>query len=93
MMSMLGVTLVAGVVIISGCGKADPAAEKTGIGERSGAAIDNATAKTADAARSVAAKTKDVTGKALEKTGEAMENAGEAMERTGEDMKTPTVNE
>lgn len=89
MISMLGVAAMAGFVVTAGCRKAEPPDGKAGLGERSGAAVDNAAAKTADAARSVATKTKEVTGKALVKTGEAMENAGEAMERTGEGMQAP----
>ncbi len=84
---IVGVALVAASVIAGGCSRSsEPAAATPGVGERSGAAIDKAADKTADAARAAAVKTKEVTGKALEKSGELMEKAGESMDETGEKM-------
>ncbi len=78
MVRVLGVAVVAGCVMVSGCQPTQPSG-KPGIGERSGAAVDNAAEKTAEATKAAAVKAKEVTGKALE-------NAGESMERTGENM-------
>ncbi len=83
---MVGVALVAASVIAGGCSRSSEPAGTPGVGERSGAAVDKAADKTADAAKAVAVKTKEVTGKAIEKTGELMEKAGESMDETGEKM-------
>jgi len=83
---MVGVALVAASVIAGGCSRSSEPAGTPGVGERSGAAVDKAAGKTADAARAVGEKTKEVTGKTLEKTGEVMESAGESMDDTGENM-------
>jgi uncharacterized lipoprotein YehR (DUF1307 family) len=96
MARMTGIMVVAVVVAVAmvGCGK-EP--ESPGVGERTGAALDKAAAKTVvvatnvaekttEVAKKTAAATKDAAGKAVEKTGEAMEKAGGAVEKTGENM-------
>ena len=83
---MVGVALVAASVIAGGCNRNSEPGDTPGVGERSGAAVEKAVDKTADAAKAVGEKTKEVTGKALEKTGEVMEKAGESMDATGKNM-------
>ncbi len=78
--------LVVANVMAGGCSRHSEPAGTPGVGERSGAAVDKAAGKTADAAKSVAVKTKEVTGKVLEKSGALMESAGESMGETGEKM-------
>ncbi len=80
---LLGLVAVAGVVALTGCEKKT---ETAGVGERTGAALDEAAEKTADAAKSTAATVKDATGRAVEKTGEVMEKAGNAVEKAGSNM-------
>lgn len=60
--------------------------EPPGIGQRTGAALDRAADKTAEAAKTSAEATKDFTGAAVEKTGEVLEKAATAVEKTGADM-------
>ncbi len=75
----LSIIVVAGVVAITGCGKKTESGP--GVGERTGAAIDEAAKKSAEKAGDVAEKVKDGTGKAVEKVGEAMDKAGENMQK------------
>ncbi|MBN2449480.1 MAG: hypothetical protein JXR77_03775 [Lentisphaeria bacterium] len=98
MKSILGIVTVAAVgsVTTLGCRpKSD--SESSGVGQRTGAAIDRATEKTVDTANTVADKTvdaakatmtatKDVAGAVVEKTGEVLEKAGTAVEKTGAGM-------
>ncbi len=86
MITMGGVALMAGSVIVGGCSRTSEPDGAPGVGERSGAAVDNAAGKTADAAKAAGVKTKEVTGVAIEKTGEVMEKAGKKMDETGEKM-------
>lgn len=90
----IGVVAVVLVVAVTGCGEKS---ESPGVGERTGAALDKAAAKTAimatnvaektsEAGKNTAAATKDVTGQVLEKTGDALEKGGAAAEKTGTDM-------
>ena len=65
---------VVGSFLVAGCRPKD-ASDPSGVGERTGAAIDRATEKT-----------KDMAGAAVEKTGEVLEKAGTAVEKTGTDM-------
>ena len=93
MKTTIGITLsiiaVAGTLAITGCGKkTEPG---PGVGERTGAAIDEAAIdeaakKSAERAEDVGEKVKDATGKAVEKTGEVMEKAGAAVDKAGADM-------
>jgi len=88
MKTTIGITLsiiaVAGTLAITGCGKkTEPG---PGVGERTGAALDEAAKKSAEKAEDVAEKVKDATGKAVEKAGETMEKAGAAVDKAGADM-------
>lgn len=76
---------VVGSLTMVGCRPKD-ASEPSGVGERTGTAIDRAADKTADAAKTAVSATKDFTGAAVEKTGEVLEKAGTAVEKTGADM-------
>ena len=87
---------VVGSFLVAGCRPKD-ASDPSGVGERTGAAIDRATKKpvdkantvsdkTVDAAKSTMSATKDMAGAAVEKTGEVLEKAGTAVEKTGTDM-------
>ena len=77
----LGVAILIGAVSGTGCRRqSDPeSAEPLGIAERTGAALDRAADRTAEAA-------KDLTGRAIERTGETMESVGASLERTGAGM-------
>jgi len=66
------VSLVVGLVSLTGCDHAPTAAE---VGQKTGAALDTA-----------ADKTVEFTGKALEETGEGLQKAGAAVEHTGANM-------
>ncbi len=81
---MVSVAVVGSLTTV-GCRPKD-AAEPAGVGERTGAAMDRAADKTAEAAKTAAAATKEFTGAAVEKTGEVLEKAGTAVEKTGADM-------
>jgi hypothetical protein len=87
MKTKLGVTLSIiaglGILTVTGCGKKP---QDPGVGERTGAALDEAAKKSAAKAEVLGEKVKDGTGKALEKTGEVMEKAGEAVDKAGEDL-------
>ena len=74
-----------GALAVTGC-RRKAAAEPSGVGERTGAAIDQATEKTVDAAKATLSATKDAAGAAVEKTGEVLEKAGTAVEKTGSNM-------
>jgi hypothetical protein len=75
----LSIIVVTGIFAITGCGKkTEPG---PGVGERTGAALDEAAKKSAEKAEDVAEKVKDATGKAVEKAGEAMEKAGEDLQK------------
>ena len=79
----LAVAAAIGIVAATGCrrqSESDPP-ETPGAAERTGAALDRAADRTAEAAT-------DFTGRVIERTGEGMEMVGEAMERTGADMQT-----
>ncbi len=80
----LSIIVVTGIFAITGCGKKTESGP--GVGERTGAAIDEAAKKSAEKAEDVAEKVKDATGKAVEKTGEAMEKAGAAVDKAGADL-------
>ena len=77
--------VVIGALAVAGC-RRKSAAEPSGVGERTGAAIDQAAEKTVDAAKATLSATKDAAGVAVEKTGEVMEKAGTAVEKTGTNM-------
>jgi hypothetical protein len=83
MTHVLSLIAVAGAVAMAGCGKNS---EAPGIGERTGAALDKAADKTAEAAQTTAETVKDVAGQAVEKTGAVLERAGDAVEKTGSGM-------
>lgn len=76
---------VAGGLLLASC-RPKTAPDSPGVGERTGAAIDRATDKSADAAKSTLDAAKEMTGAAVEKTGEALEKAGNAVEKKGADM-------
>lgn len=92
-MMILGVVALAGLVTLAGCGKKPESVSDTspGFAERTGAALDTAAEKTADAAKATAVATRDATGKAIEKTGEVLEKAGGAVEEAGAKMREPPV--
>lgn len=90
---MLGIVAVAGVVVVGGCcQKSESEPTKTaGVAERTGAAVDKAAEKTAEAVntavektgeavKKTAAATKDAAGQAIEKTGAAVEKTGANMQ-------------
>jgi hypothetical protein len=80
----LSIIVVTGIFAITGCGKkTEPG---PGVGERTGAALDEAAKKSAEKAEDVAEKVKDATGKAVEKAGETMEKAGAAVDKAGADL-------
>lgn len=70
--------VVAGAVAMVSCGRNT---EPSGVGERTGTALDRAAEKTAEAAKAAASATKDAAGKAVEKTGAAVEKTGENMQK------------
>ena len=80
----LSIITVAVALTLTGCGK-KPQTE-AGVGERTGAAIDEAAEKGVEKAKDVGEKIKDATGTAVEKTGEVMEKAGAAVDKAGEDL-------
>ena len=89
LMKMMGLAVVVGAMALVGCDKVcctEPV-KTPGAGERAGAALDravaktvevttNAAANTVEATKSAAATTKEVTGQVLEKAGAAVEKAG-----------------
>jgi len=96
---LLGFVAAVGVVVAVGCRQksASEPADSAGLGERAGAALDQAAAKTVavatnvaekatEAAKATAAAAKDVAGQAVEKTGAALERAGTATEKAGDNM-------
>ena len=85
-MAVLGAVTVAGVLTLVGCGKNPDVPPAAGVGQRTGAALDRAAEKTADAAKAATEATKAAADNAVEKTGEGLEKAGSAMEKTGENL-------
>ena len=94
MMKVLSMVAAAGVVVVAGCSQKPETEPARTVGEKTGAALDQAVTKTVEVATNVAEKTteavkdaaaatKDVAGQAVEKTGAAVEKAGAAVERTG----------
>lgn len=81
--NIIGMVIIASAVAVVGCGKNS---ENEGVGEKTGAALDNAVESTSEAAQTTGEKVKEVTGKAVEKTGEVLEKAGAAVEKAGDDM-------
>ena len=93
LMKMMGLAVVVGTMALVGCDKCCTEPVKTpGAGERAGAALDravaktvdvtsNATANTVEATKSAAAATKEATGQVLEKAGAAVEKAGENLQK------------
>jgi hypothetical protein len=90
----LDIVAVAALVAVVGCTQKPGTA---GAGERTGAALDRATARTVvvatnvaekvtDAAKATAAATKEAAGQVVEKTGEVLEKAGTAVENSGANM-------
>lgn len=80
----LSIIAVTGILASTGCGKKTESGP--GVGERTGAALDEAAKKSAAKAEDVAETVKDATGKAVEKTGEVLEKAGEAVDKAGENL-------
>lgn len=81
--NVIGILAIAGALAMTGCGKK---AETPGIGEKTGATLDQTAEKTAEAAKSTAEAVKDTTGRAIEKTGELIQKAGAATEKAGGNM-------
>ncbi len=76
------------IVVTAGCGEkpgSEPA-EKAGVMERAGTAMNTGAEKTAEAAKKAATATKNAAGVVMEKTGEVMEKSGSAVEGAGENM-------
>ncbi len=75
---MTGMLAVAVMVasVLAGCGKKN---DSSGPMERTGAAMDEAAAKTAET-------TRDATDKTVEASADALKKAGAAVERTGENL-------
>ncbi len=88
MKTNIGITLiiiaVAGVLTLTGCSKKNQ--PQAGVGERTGAALDEAAKKGAAKAEAVAETVKDAAGKAVDKTGEVVEKVGEAVDKAGEKL-------
>ncbi len=80
----LSIIAVAGVLTLTGCGKKPQ--PQAGVGERTGAALDEAAKKSAAKAKVVVEEVKDAAGKAVDKTGEVLEKVGEAVDKAGTDM-------
>lgn len=79
----LSIIAMVGALTVTGCGKND---QQVGVGERAGAALDDAAEKSATKAEAAAETVKETTGKVVEKTGEMMEKAGEAVDNAGEKL-------
>ena len=87
MKAKLSILGILGAASLLGCGCAEKTATPPpGPDERTGAAIDRAAEKTADAAKAAAAATKDAAGRVVEKTGEVMEKAGSAVDEAGSNL-------
>ena len=95
----LVMVLIVGALVMVNCKQksAIEPVKTAGVGERTGAALDQAAENAADKAHAVAettgeavnnaaAKTEAVAEKNVEKTGEALENSGAAIEHTGSDL-------
>jgi len=84
------------VAVVTGCSRKPQAesaesADSPGMAERTGAALDQAADRTADAMEATGKAAKDLTGRAIERTGEVMEKVGESLEQTGAAMKAESV--
>jgi hypothetical protein len=81
---LLGIGVVVGGMAVSGCKQQSD--DAPGVGERTGAALDEAAEDAAEATRDAAEATRDATEDVVEETGDAMEAAGEKLEEAGEEM-------
>ena len=79
----IGIIAMMIAAAVSGCGRKS---KNEGVGERTGAALDNAAESTSEAAQTAGEKVKEVTGKVVEKTGEVLEKTGAAVEKSGDEM-------
>ena len=75
-------TIVRGLLVVVACAalRSFAFAGETGAGEKAGAKIDEAAAKTADEAKLVGRKVKRTTKKTVKKTGAALDKAGDKIE-------------
>jgi hypothetical protein len=80
---ILSTVAITGIMTMTGCGKKP---QEAGVGERTGAALDEAAKKSAAKAEDITEKVKDGTGRAVEKAGEVLDKAGEAVEKAGSDL-------
>jgi hypothetical protein len=80
---MITTIAVAGVLALTGCDKKN---QQAGVGERTGAALDEAAKKGAAKAEDVTEKVKNAAEKAVDKTGEVVEKVGEAADKAGEKL-------